>query len=29
MPRPVDGHVVACHYAEDIKAGRIAPVVHA
>jgi len=29
LPRPVDGHVVACHYAEDIKAGRIAPVVHA
>lgn len=24
--RFVDGHVVACHYAEDVKAGRIAPV---
>jgi oligopeptide/dipeptide ABC transporter ATP-binding protein len=23
--RSVDGHVVACHYAEDIKAGRITP----
>ncbi|HUF01860.1 MAG TPA: oligopeptide/dipeptide ABC transporter ATP-binding protein [Gaiellaceae bacterium] len=24
-PRPVDGHLVACHFAEDIKAGRITP----
>jgi peptide/nickel transport system ATP-binding protein len=23
--RPLEGHTVACHYAEDIKAGRIAP----
>ena len=23
--RPLDGHLVACHYAEDIKAGRIVP----
>jgi oligopeptide/dipeptide ABC transporter ATP-binding protein len=23
--REVDGHLVACHYAEDIKAGRISP----
>ena len=23
--RTLDGHLVACHYAEDIKAGRIAP----
>jgi peptide/nickel transport system ATP-binding protein len=23
--RPVDGHLVACHYAEDIKAGRLTP----
>jgi peptide/nickel transport system ATP-binding protein len=23
--RKLDGHVVACHFAEDIKAGRIAP----
>ena len=23
--RPLDGHVVACHFAEEIKAGRIAP----
>jgi peptide/nickel transport system ATP-binding protein len=23
--RPLEGHVVACHYAEDIKAGRIQP----
>ncbi len=24
--RPLDGHLVACHYAEDIRAGRIQPV---
>jgi hypothetical protein len=24
--RPLEGHVVACHYAEDIKAGLIQPV---
>lgn len=23
--RPLDGHLVACHFAEDIKAGRIVP----
>jgi len=23
--RPLEGHLVACHFAEDIKAGRIAP----
>jgi peptide/nickel transport system ATP-binding protein len=23
--RPLEGHVVSCHYAEDIKAGRIQP----
>ena len=23
--RPFEGHLVACHYAEDIRAGRIAP----
>jgi peptide/nickel transport system ATP-binding protein len=27
--RPVDGHLVACHFAEDIKAGRITPIVRA
>jgi peptide/nickel transport system ATP-binding protein len=27
LPRPVDGHLVACHFAEDIKAGRITPIV--
>ncbi len=26
--RALDGHLVACHYAEDIKAGRIAPATH-
>ncbi len=25
MLRSLDGHLVACHFAEDIKAGRIAP----
>jgi len=24
-PRTLDGHLVACHFAEDVKAGRIAP----
>ena len=24
--RPIDGHMVACHYAEEIRAGSIAPV---
>ena len=24
--RPIDGHLVACHYAEDIRAGSITPV---
>ena len=24
-PRSLDGHLVACHFAEDVKAGRIAP----
>jgi peptide/nickel transport system ATP-binding protein len=23
--RPLDGHLVACHFAEDVKAGRIKP----
>jgi len=24
--RPIDGHMVACHYAEEVRAGSIAPV---
>jgi peptide/nickel transport system ATP-binding protein len=27
--RRLDGHLVACHYAEDVKAGRIKPVTRA
>jgi peptide/nickel transport system ATP-binding protein len=26
--RELDGHLVACHFAEDVKAGRITPKVH-
>ncbi len=29
MLRPLDGHVVACHYAEDVQAGRIEPATRA
>ncbi len=25
MLRPIDDHIVACHFAEEIKAGKIVP----